>query len=380
MLAVSCIFLAHVTSTLHHGMLMLLIAFGYVYKSDRILKRFPINSFFLSTIIFAAWSFTSIIWAAYHEEIINRVLVYTYSSLIIFVTYLLFDDKKYIELFFNASAISAFLLSLYILYYSGYNILSLNRLNNDVMSINTAATKFAYIALTQFILFVNRKSIINFAAFSYFSLMIVFSGSKTAFLMLLVGGVVFYLERCTLKGGVTSRIKGLFVVIIFVLLTFAIITYVPVFYQIFGRRINQLIQIILGRVPAKVSYSTSTRIGLVQEAWEGFLKKPITGWGENNMIYYSRYNFHAHSSLMEILFDLGLIGVVSFFFRYFVILRALKTTKRRSIYSAIGVSIMFASIIEITTSISHHDLLNWLMLLFVYMFALMNKNQKSILE
>ena len=372
LLAISCIFLAHVSNAFHHWMIALLIAFGFAYKSYRIRRSMLMEGFFLSIFIFIIWALLSINWAVSHDEIINRVLVYTYSLMIVFVTYILFDNGKYIELFFNASAVSAFLLSLYIIYYSGYNVLSMNRFGNDAMSINTAATKFAYVALVQFALFFEKKRIINLIAFGYFALIIILTGSKTAFLMLLIGSMVFYLKRYTLRGGTIFKIKGLLVVVIAVLLIFAMITYVPVFYQIFGRRIDQFIQIILGKVSYELSHSTSVRIGLVQEAWKGFLKRPIIGWGENNMIYYSQYNMHAHSSLMEILFDLGAIGFLSYFARYFIVFRTLQFTKRKSIYSVLSSSIMIASVIESATSISHNDLLSWLMLLFAYMYALMN--------
>lgn len=380
LLAISCVFLAHVSSILHHGLLILLMIFGICYKSYELLRKFPIKSFFSSRVVFILWALLSITWATAYDEIINRIFVYTYSFIIVFVTYILFDHEKYIELFFRVSTVSAFLLSLYIMYHAGYNILALNRLGNDVMSINTAATKFAYIALIQFAFYLKKKKRSNLIALGYFALMIVLTGSKTAFLMAFIGSIYFFLERNALKGGIASKSKGFLIAAIFGLLIFAAITYVPALYQIFGRRIDQFIQIIFGHASYKTSYSTSVRISLVQEAWKGFLERPITGWGENNLIYFSQYSTHAHSSLMEILFDFGIVGFIAYFFQYFIICKNMKSIKIKSIYSVIGMSITIASLIEIATSISHNDLLNWLMVLFAYIYILMDKKRQCIDE
>lgn len=376
-LAFSCVFLVHTLPTLHHVLILSLIIGGFIYKYNIIMRKLPVNAFFVSRLFFIVWALLSYFWATYYGEFFNRIVVYMYCFFIIFLTYILFDEDKYIRLFFKACTISGFFLSLYVLFYTGQSVLSLDRLSNDAMSINTAATKFAYIVFMQVVMYYENKKRINLVACLYFFIMVLLTGSKTGFFMVMTSGVVFLFSRYASNKDLFAKIKVLAIVFCVLFVIFEVITNVPVLYQIVGRRIYQLFEIIFGTVSVKTSYSTYTRLLLVTLAWDGFLEKPLTGWGENNMIFYNQFNMHAHSSLMEILFDFGIIGFLAYFYQYFCIFKEYISLKAKSFYVTIAIGIAMASIVEIATSISHNDLLNWLMVLFSYILIRKCKQQSS---
>ena len=245
-LGLTCVFFAHVSSLLHHLLLVGLIVTGIIYKSDTIFRRLPVKSFFVTRLLFIIWAGISVFWATYFDDFLNRILVYSYALLLTFLLFLIVDRIDMLKVFISSATIGAILLTIYILYYSGFHILRLERLENEAMSINTAATKVAYVALMQFVFFLKERRKRSLFVLCYLSAFIVFTGSKTAFIMLLLGGLVFYIKKGSVQGGFSSKIKGMIIAVILFLITITVLLYVPAVYEIIGRRLKQFIEIVIG--------------------------------------------------------------------------------------------------------------------------------------
>lgn len=204
---------------------------------------------------------------------------------------------------------------------------SLNEVGEEnVWNSNGVGINLCFAVFSGFILFVNRERklyirILYFASVAIMTGAILLTGSRKS-LLILAFPVLFFLLK---------KMKRHFVSVVLVTLLMAFLFYeltmnVEVFYQAIGVRIEEMINILTNNT---VGNEDTSRIQLVRFGLKKFLDHPFLGVGINNyrvlseQIYPGK-NFYAHNNYVELLVDVGLIGLIIYYSAYVYIFHRLR--------------------------------------------------------
>lgn len=137
------------------------------------------------------------------------------------------------------------------------------------------------------------------------------TGSRKSIFILLAGVIgVFYLNSDNLS----KKIKTTVITILVVFVAFLLIYNVPFLYEITGKRIETLLDLIFGMGSGDVS--TRIRSDMINQGITLFLDKPLAGYGLRAYEVLSVYGTYAHNNFIELLVGVGLIGTLHYYFMY----------------------------------------------------------------
>lgn len=159
--------------------------------------------------------------------------------------------------------------------------------------------------------------------FLLFSVVSLFSGSRRAIFILLVGIVLLFIlsSKKPIHILLALFVSALFV-IGFVFLSFH---WEPL-REILGVRIQSLLSIFQGGTG---DGSTITRINMVKTGIEMFYQKPIIGWGLHAFTDTTSFATYSHNNYIEVLVTWGIVGFVWYYsFWLFVVMNGIKLLVR----------------------------------------------------
>ncbi len=196
--------------------------------------------------------------------------------------------------------------------------------HNQGNSYNFTGVTFAIGIIAAF-LFCEKEAIKNtkvriglIAIFSIFSLL---TGSKKQIFFLLISILVYGI--CTSKNPLKFLQNMLWIAASFAVLCFAIFK-VDVLYDVIGERFLAFLSYFSDQNSSMADASTISRGIYLKEAWRVFQEYPIIGVGYDCFRYYNTYAFcWAENNFMELLADVGLIGVVVYYLIYIEIFKGL---------------------------------------------------------
>jgi O-antigen ligase len=175
-------------------------------------------------------------------------------------------------------------------------------------------------------LVLSLSSILSFYLFNqsrnklYFFMMILlgfaslFSGSRKAFAILIVG--VFLLSIIS-----ASNKKQFFISIVIGVLLLSLLLYLTLkwepLYLVIGKRVESLVQ---GLIGGTTDSSTSTRFDMISTGLQYFIQKPFFGYGLGNYRFISGFNTYSHNNYTELLVSFGLFGTGLYYSMHLYIL------------------------------------------------------------
>ena len=105
--------------------------------------------------------------------------------------------------------------------------------------------------------------------------------------------------------------------------------------------------------------SAATRMQMIETAWNMFTQKPITGYGLNTFAEIAGFNAYAHNNYLELLANLGLVGVLVYYCPLLGYLRKAYWNWRRGyIHSVLPLSIIAVSIISDIGMVSYFSMVS----------------------
>ena len=158
----------------------------------------------------------------------------------------------------------------------------------------------------------------------------VFTGSRTAFLMLVVGLLLFFLLEKPKR-----IIRNVLVSAVLLYISFYLIMNTSSLYAIIGIRLEGLFYLLSGK--GKADSSALIRSTFIRNGINWFKERPLLGYGINN---YKELNTsatgrftYAHNNFVEIAVDLGIIGLLTYYsFIAFVITKLIKNLRDDLLY------------------------------------------------
>ena len=311
--------------------------------------RFLTRKYHLSR--YTLWSVLTIVYALCSIFISNHQ-AYTFTQTISFIQPLIFcnliipymlESQGNYKFVLHSLLISAAGLLIRLLLVTPLLLWGTTRVGETIgYNPNTIGLILSLTAILAYNLYLSDRKIIFFLVTVLLGGASLFTGSRKAFAILVVG--IFLLSIITKsdkKQFIFSFVLGVLLLTIFVAL---ILNWEPL-YQVIGIRIDSLVQGLLG---GNTDSSTSTRFNMISVGIELFSQKPFFGYGLGNFKYFSGYDVYSHNNYIELLVSFGLFGTVLFYSMHFYILqKGMRLLKNRGFAnnSAILASIIIAIIL-----------------------------------
>ena len=206
-------------------------------------------------------------------------------------------------------------------YYHGSIVIFGTPLNPNHIGITLVAGSVAL----YYLLLHNRKKIITFAAFVTNVVAIFFTASKGNYLSLIIAIVLVTVHFMNSKGHTLFRkiLTSLAIILLVYILVLLIQQYLPLQWE---------------RMTSISMEDDNGRRALWTYAIEGFKTSPLFGHGIGSM--YSNYGKAAHNTFFELLYELGVVGAVSYIILFISLInKQIKAEDKTLLFILIAIAI-----------------------------------------
>lgn len=291
--------------------------------------------------IFSFYCMLTSIWAYDNISSFKAGMAIVKILFIISVLYNYYIKKNSIKELLNCIIWAGTIITFYSFYYYGINkvfkyLVTNERLENGYANVNSIGMFLAFTILVSFFQFVYiYKKIIFSNIFNIFSfLLIITTGSRKAFAILLIGIFLITLSKY-LKKNIVLNILKIIIIVVFTVTILKIILSLQIFNGI-NERMEGLIALLTKK--GKIDHSTFLRQEYIKLGIKIFKENFLFGIGMDNT-YLTTYvienkKAYLHNNYVEILAGGGIIGFSLFYGIYiYLILKFYQYRKIWDIYS-----------------------------------------------
>lgn len=351
-------------------------------------KKFVVSNIFKWSLMFWGFYFTSCIWA----ENVNDTLAYVNNAIqIVFIFLILptiIKDKEDFNKILKLLLISLFYTAIVILIRTPLSQWGIVRIGRCVgLHPNAIGIRMAIgVIISLFFCHEkfkenNKKGSIKYIVFVIIGIILVlFSGSRKALALTILGIVVFEVFNSTGK----KRIVRIVSISITLIMLLVLIFNNEQLYSIMGSRIERIvITLIQGENVSEIDKSGSLieRMFFIEQGIDLFTKNPVIGYGGNNFKTWMKnieYKnpVYSHNNFVELLSTLGIVGFAIYYFFFGKVLLGLlhniKINKDDS-YSILFFTLIIMMLILDLGSISYVADFNAIIFCFAYICKNLNK-------
>jgi hypothetical protein len=206
---------------------------------------------------------------------------------------------------------------------------------------------------------------------------IMLTGSRKSLILLFIP--IFYFCVCNFKKHFFKVLIGGCVACLFV---YILIMEVPLFYEIIGKRMEDLFDILTNNTDGTEDIS---RVMLIWYGWNWFLEHPVFGVGVNNFRALSNLvplfagkNFYAHNNYIEMLVGCGLVGFILYYSAHFYLLK--HTLRLHSVAARWVVSYILVTMFVDVAMVSYYDLMTHYFLVICFIVIYQEKCKTHYVE
>ena len=277
------------------------------------------GSTFYMILAFMILTGLSCIWAKYPSASASRFATQLQLYVLFLFMYLLFKDeesdiKKYLDALYIAGIGMAFLaLYRYGLFSIIQGLRAGQRIGGAITNENVFGMVFSKAAIVAYYYYIRKDE--NAIRIHHILMVVIFtlfafsSGSKKAFLMILVG----ILGINILEDGKSKKIKVLISSFVAIIVVYFILQ-MPIFATM-NKRIMSLFS------ENNVDSSDLVRAKMINMSLELIKERPLLGHGFANFGAITGLGTYSHNNLTEILVSTGVVGLVAFYLPYIPIIR-----------------------------------------------------------
>ncbi len=320
--------------------------------------KFKYSSYQFWGIIVICFSIISSLWAL--RPILSYYAIFSFIKLFI-LTYSMYRycyiRRNFIRLL-NIFIFINILLIFFVLSYFGTGILGQERMGDSENGFNgnSIGMSLSFALYAMYLIFKLKKvnlfsrMICCFLGILFFTFLL-FTGSRTALLMTALPLVIYMFFKSKYK------IWALVVITVLTMVMYYIVMEIPQFYNVLGVRIAEAIDIVSGNTEG----GDSSRFLLFLYGVEWFQEHPILGIGINNYRVLSNVtppfvgkNFYAHSNIIEMLVDVGIVGFL-IYYSFIVILLKRAISNFSNNISKLVLSLTITIFIHDIISMSYYE-------------------------
>lgn len=302
--------------------------YAYIFSHNRKIS-FQVNKFNRSWFIFVCVSVLSSLWAYYKVRPEDIMMLLLIGIVNLGISNYIKKESQLI-IFLKTMIVCALILETYLVLRYGWATLISQRIDNDVLNSNVASSLFATGASLSVYIYFREKKLI-YTIFAGILLLGTFlMGSKTGCFAVMIFTMVFFVLKD--KDNFRRNLRNLVIMLLAIAVMVYAIFYIDFLYKILGRRVILFFESLQGQ---NVSRSTSIRLYLMSDGLRQFVKHPILGVGLSNYNYMNRYHTYAHSNIIEIAANLGIVGLLSFYgMQYQIVKKLVKVRNIESVHKA----------------------------------------------
>lgn len=256
------------------------------------------------------------------EKIITLTLIFL--LMVSLVNYI--DSYKKLRRIMLSFIFASLYVSINILLNSNFS--DLTRFGSEFGNANAVGMGIAIGAVFCFYIMLSEKKRYYALGLVVMMATIFLTGSRKAILFILLNiFIMLYLEN---KESFKSLVKFLIVCTVLAVGLYYLIFTVPIFYEILGKRMEDLLAFLIGK--GTNEGSINERALMIKFGFQMFKNEPLIGYGIDNFrILFGRVygNWtYSHNNYIELMVDTGLLGVGSYYLTHVVVVKELiKTSK-----------------------------------------------------
>lgn len=306
-------------------------------------KRFVFNKFLFVYLFFILICLTSSFCAIDQYIALTKVktLVLIFILMVSIVNYV--DNLKKLIKVMTYYVYSGFITSTYILINSDFS--QIIRFGGDLGNVNEIGMIIGISSIFIFYFILSKRKLKYLTMIIINFVVILLTGSRKSLLIVLFSVIMILISK---DSELKSKFKNIFVILLFIFLSFYLIFKVPIFYEIIGMRIENLLYFVSGKGTAEGSLNIRAYMIKVGIFW--FKERPFTGYGIDNFRFLFREitvgsDTYSHNNVIELLVGTGIFGTFFFYLSHIIVLRDLfKASKEKNkilCYSFIAIIISY---------------------------------------
>lgn len=282
-----------------------------------IISRYIRNDSYLNWIlVFFIWCALSYIWAADKDIVISYLVWYLQAILLAYSIGTTVNDRTDIEYILKCIMAGGIILAFRSLRGVSFSSLGTFRLGNNIgYNANEFALKVSLSCIVAFRCFRESdqiiKKIINIVFFLTTLAAMLFSGSRKGILMV---AIALFLYCIISSKNPIKLLKNILLAIIGLVIVYMLMTKIEFLYNSFGRRFLLLLNIFDDG--SYVGNSIGNRMNAVEIGIDVFKIKPMIGYGLGNYMAATGLRGYAHNNYIQILVDLGIVGIFLYYWFY----------------------------------------------------------------
>ena len=181
----------------------------------------------------------------------------------------------------------------------------------------------------------------------------------------------------------TPIVRNIFICLLLLLAAYWAIMNIPVLYDAIGERFEAFFADLFGfETDADIVYSDRTRNTLVKIGLEGWLEAPLFGHGLDSFKYFNvtqtGHFYYAHNNYVELLYDIGLVGFIAYYYMYFYLFaKVIKMPRTLLRYKILALGLLVQFVISDLADISFYTSFSISLLAIIYAIIRIAANQKE---
>jgi len=242
------------------------------------------------------------------------------------------------------------------------------------MNQNNVGRIFVYAALIS--LTYTKKTKLYYILFAVFSVVLMFTGSRTAFVLLLFVVVFFFFSK--VKKGTSFLYLIPISALILTLLYFSMNS--ELLYNVLGSRMEGLLNFF--SEDATADHSTRIRMELIGIGFELFKDNVLIGYGIDTFRHLNDRPLYSHNNYIELLVNFGLIGTVIYYGFYLSLLfrSAYSLFAKKIEIMVLPVSLIIMILVADVGTVSYFSAFPLILIAISYKIYLLNRDTPDITD
>lgn len=209
-----------------------------------------------------------------------------------------------------------------------------------------------------------------------FTLLSLMSGSKKQVFILMIA---YFTVLILNASNPVKLIKNIFLFSAGALVIFYLIFNIPILYAAIGYRLESFFSFFGKHGSADMSdLSTVSRLSFLNDAIKVFINHPIIGVGIDSFKYYNSYQFSwAECNYLELMADVGIVGLILYYLPHIHIIKVLKSAKRNRDSMFLMIYVLFIVLLFVDlTMVSYNETHLQLYLAITFSYCTVYKKRK----
>lgn len=317
-------------------------------------KRLFFNNFIILYGLFLFISIVSAFFAINIETSLEKVKTLVILNILVFSLINYIDSINKVKKLISYFIIAGFIASIYILLTSDFS--QLTRYGADLGNVNAIGLLIGFSTIFCFYFLIEERKLWLLPILFLMFTVILLTGSRKAFMFILLCLTLVTLSK--LKKGIASKVKTIIIASSIIMIALYLIFNIPLFYEIVGYRMNNLLLFINGETVNEGS--VYIRANMIELGYSLFIDRPFTGYGIDNFrhLYGGAFGTYSHNNFIELMVGTGIFGLVTFYLTHLVILKDLLVVSKGKNYKTLAYvfgSIIIAYIILSVGLIYYYD-------------------------